>query len=82
MAAIAPAGVELNRCYDVRPHQDEVGTKVERLDLIAENGSVAAADVPLGHLERCDATASDEEAMMKAYAESAEKFKNASRDLS
>lgn len=51
-----PDGVELGRCYVVRNHSDESGTKANEYDLLDDDGKPIARKVPRLCLEECRET--------------------------
>ena len=48
-----PAGIELGKCYSVRYHVDELGTKLNEYDLIDHDGRTVARKIPRSCLEEC-----------------------------
>jgi hypothetical protein len=45
---------EEGKCYKVEPSEDKLGHKTNLLDLLEDDGTPVALNVPKSQLERCD----------------------------
>jgi hypothetical protein len=45
---------EADKCYKAEPSEDKLGHKTNLLDLLEDDGTPVALNVPMHNLERCE----------------------------